>query len=139
MLSKKSHLAMININTMFFQPQRFPLAQFRDKNYWLCVTFCVMFSLLIYLFHTPTQDKLPTLYITLCCVFTFDLFIPRLLRLFFWLLLLIIHQKRRRMYIETLTSSPKLGLGPSSLIEQRNRWLPHKRVLSWPTIFCSFT
>ena len=96
MLSKKSHLAMININTMFFQPQRFPLTQCRDKIYWLCVTFCVMFSLLIYLSHTPTQDKLPTLYITLCSVFTFDLFIPRILRLFFLVVVVDNPQKKKK-------------------------------------------
>ena len=56
MLFKKSHLAMININAMSFQSQKFPLTQCRDKNYWLCVTLCVVFSLLIYLSHTPTQD-----------------------------------------------------------------------------------
>ena len=56
MLSKKSHFIMININTVSFQPQRFPLTQCRDKNYWLYVTLCVVFSLLIYLSHTPTQN-----------------------------------------------------------------------------------
>ncbi|KAK7857619.1 pentatricopeptide repeat-containing protein [Quercus suber] len=31
--SKKSHLAMINISAVSFQPQRFPLTQCRDKDY----------------------------------------------------------------------------------------------------------
>ena len=70
MLSKKSHLAMININTVSFQSQKFPLTQCRDKNYWLCVTLYVVFSLLIYLSHTPTQEKLLTFYITLYVLFS---------------------------------------------------------------------